>query len=171
MPNKIAILGYSGSGKSTLAGICAKEYDLPVLYLDTLQFLPGWAIRDREEFRQKMAEFMQNDRWVIDGNYARFFYEERMAEADRIYFLNFNRFSCLFRALKRYFTYHGEARESMAEGCPEKFDWEFFSWILWKARTPAQKQKFKWVLEQYPEKVIEIKNQKQLSKTITEITK
>ena len=166
--SKIAIIGYSGSGKSTLAGICAQRYGLPVLYLDTLQFLPGW---DREEFRAKMAEFMKNDRWVIDGNYARFFYEERMAEADRIYFLNFNRFNCLSRALKRYFTYRGVARESMAEGCTEKFDWEFFTWILWKSRIPQQKQKFKRVLEQYPEKVTVIKNQKQLSKVIAEITR
>lgn len=167
---KIMIIGYSGSGKSTLAGMLAKKYHLPVLYLDTLQFLPGWEIRDREDFRQRMAEFMKNEEWVIDGNYSRFFYEERAARADRIIFMNFNRFACLFRALKRYFAFRGQTRESMAEGCSEKFDWEFFGWILWKARTPAQKQKFTAVLEKYPEKVTVIKNQRQLTAYIkTEI--
>ena len=46
---KIAVIGYSGSGKSTLAGKLGEKYGIPVLYLDTVHFLPGWIIRDFEE--------------------------------------------------------------------------------------------------------------------------
>ena len=42
---KIAILGTSGSGKSTLAKRLGETYGLPVLHMDTVQFLPGWVER------------------------------------------------------------------------------------------------------------------------------
>ncbi|WP_334304908.1 AAA family ATPase, partial [Romboutsia sp. 1001216sp1] len=48
---KIAIIGYSGSGKSTLARKLAKYYKAPVLFLDTVNFLPNWIERDRDEGR------------------------------------------------------------------------------------------------------------------------
>ena len=54
-----------------------------------------------------------------------------MQEADHIIFLNFSPLTCLFRAFKRYLTYRGKVRESMAAGCQEQFNWEFIRWILW----------------------------------------
>lgn len=39
---KIAVMGYSGAGKSTLAKKLGRLYDCPVLYLDRIQFEPGW---------------------------------------------------------------------------------------------------------------------------------
>jgi len=50
----------------------------------------------------------------------------------------------------------------MAEGCPEKFDWEFATWILWKGRGKKTKDLFRGPMIQYPDKVVIIKNQKQL---------
>lgn len=57
---KIAILGYSGSGKSTLAKYLHAHYDIPLLYLDTVQFEANWKERDREEALSMVAEFMGN---------------------------------------------------------------------------------------------------------------
>ena len=167
-PQRVMIIGYSGSGKSTLAGICAAQYGLPVLYLDTLQFLPGWVVRDREEFRGLLAEFLKQDRWVIDGTYTKVFYERRLSEADEIIFMNFNRFACFFRAWKRYRTYRGKARESIAEGCHEKFDREFMMWILRNSRTKKHKENYRRVMTEYAEKVIVIRNQRELSRFFEE---
>lgn len=75
---KIAILGYSGSGKSTLARTLSNHYKVPVLYLDTVQFLPNWIERDKDEGMQLVLEFMKNDSWVIDGNYSKFYQRERL---------------------------------------------------------------------------------------------
>lgn len=159
---KIAICGYSGSGKSTLAGKISEKEQIPVLYLDTVQFVKNWQERDREEAKAMVKAFMEQKNWVIDGNYTNFFYQERMEEADRILILAFNRFSCFYRAWKRYIRYRNKTRKSMAEGCKEKFDLEFMFWILWTGRTKERRERFVQLQRKYPEKVTVLKNQRQL---------
>ena len=160
---KIAVLGYSGSGKSTLARLLAEKHQIDVLHFDSVQFLPGWVIRSQEEKTRITEEFLNtHDAWVIDGNYGKLSFDRRMAEADEIIFLLFNRFSCLYRAYSRYRKFAGLTRPDMAEGCREKFDWEFATWILWKGRTKKTKQLFGRAMTRYHDKVVIIKNQKQL---------
>ena len=161
---RIAIIGYSGSGKSTLAGLYGKALRLPVLHLDTTQFLPGWKERPTEERAAMVRRFLdENETWVIDGNYSGVFFEERMEKADRIVFLNFNRFSCLYRAWKRKVQYTGRTRPDMAEGCSEKMDMEFMQWILWKSRTKRAKNRYRSLQEKYPEKFVMLRTQKELT--------
>lgn len=123
---KITIIGYSGSGKSTLAQTLSQHYNIPLLHLDTLQFSEGWQVRPPEDFHADLSSFLQqNSSWIIDGNYSHHLFEERMEQANQILFLNFPRWKSLLRAWQRYRTYKGSTRDSMAAGCPEKFDWEF----------------------------------------------
>ncbi len=132
---KICILGFSASGKSSLARALASKYDLQLLHLDTIHFLPGWQTRSHAESLEILNEFLTaNANWVIDGNYAKLNLLRRMEEADLIIFMKENRFVCLYRCLKRYFTYRNQSRPSMAEGCLEKIDFEFIKWILYKGR-------------------------------------
>lgn len=159
---KIAILGHSGSGKSTLAKALAQHYNIPVLYLDTVQFLPGWQMRERAEAKRLVAEFMQNDDWVIDGNYQSLLQKERLQAADWVVLLQFNRFLCFWRAYRRYLKNCNVSRESMADGCTEKFDREFAWWILHKGRNKKYRRHYKQVSETYKHKLVRIKNQKQL---------
>ena len=160
---KIVIIGYSGSGKSTLAENLSRHYSIPKLHMDTLQFQPGWIDSDRDWMEKEMRQFLSDHRdWVIDGNYSWCCYEERMEQADQIIFLNFSRWNCLFRAWKRYRRYKGRVRESMAEGCPERFDWEFIRWILWDGRQARQVTRYRTVNQTYPDKFVSLKNQKEL---------
>lgn len=161
---KIAIIGYSGSGKSTLAGFLGKQLNLPVLYFDTVHWLPGWEERSDAEKNAIVGKFMdENDSWVMDGNYTKTLYERRLVEADRIIFMDFGRAACFFRALRRYFLYKGKTRDSMTKGCSEKFDFEFMCWLLIKGRSKKHRERYRRVLEQYGEKVIVIRNQKELN--------
>lgn len=160
---KIAILGYSGSGKSTLAGQLARYYGVPVLYLDTVQFLPGWKERSPEEGRAAVAAFLRDsDAWVIDGNYGKFMKEERLRQADRILILLFPRALCLYRVLKRYFRCRGKTRASMAEGCPEKIDAEFVRWVLYEGRTRKRRAWYREIASLYPEKTQILKRPSQV---------
>ena len=85
-----------------------------------------------------------------------------MAEADRIIFMNFNRFSCVIRVLKRYFKYRGQERESMASGCKEKIDAKFLWWVFAKGRTKKRRALLENVAKRYADKTSVIKNQREL---------
>lgn len=164
---RIAIIGYSGSGKSTLAAFYGKALGLPVLHLDTTNFLANWQERPKEERAAIVRRFLdENESWVIDGNYSGVFYEERMEKADSIIFMNFNRFTCLYRAWKRKNQYKGKTRPDMAAGCDEKLDREFAMWILRDSRTKRALDRYRGVKEKYPEKFIEIRNQRELDSFI-----
>ena len=150
---KIAVLGYSGAGKSTLARRLGQAAGCPVLHLDTVQFTPGWVIRDRGEAQRMVAAFMDSHAsWGIDGNYRGFAQERRLEEADKIVILDFPRRVCLRQAVSRYIRWHGRTREDMAEGCNEKLDWEFIQWILWRGRTRAQRGHLRDIAARYPQK-------------------
>lgn len=161
---KIAIIGYSGAGKSTLAhklGIC---YKCEVLHLDSIHFASGWIERTDEEMAADVRLFMEKENWIIDGNYSSILYQRRMDKANQIVFMNFNRFYCLWRAYKRYRIYKGMTRPDMADGCYEKFDWEFIRWILWEGRSKKAKKRYHSTIADYPDKTIVLKNQAQLDR-------
>ena len=160
---KIAIIGYSGAGKSTLAEKLSHYYSIPKLHMDTLQFQPGWQDSDRDWMHNEMKTFLvKNKNWVIDGNYSWCCYEERMDEADQIIFLNFSPLTCFFRAFKRYLTYRGKVRESMAAGCQEQFNWEFIRWILRDGRTKNAKDRYQYLNNTYPEKMCILHSQAEI---------
>lgn len=159
---KIAIIGYSGSGKSTLAKILSKHYNTPVLFMDRLNFLPNWELRNREEGKLITKEFMKNESWVIDGNYSDFYQKERLEVADKIIFFNFPRRICLYRAYKRYFENRNTTREDMADGCIEKIDAEFTWWIIHKGRNKEKRNHYKKIEKDYKDKIVVLKRPKDL---------
>jgi len=162
---KIVIIGYSGSGKSTLAAKLGKHYNIPVLHLDKVHWLPGWQERKREDEQAIVTEFLDNnDSWIIDGTYTKLSYERRMNEADKIIILNFNRFTCLIRAFKRKKAYKNKTRDSITEGCEERINKEFFWWLIYKGRVKKKRRAMLKPAKQYPSKTIILKNQRQINK-------
>ncbi len=166
---KIAVLGYSGAGKSTLARILGEHYDIPVLHLDTVQFLPDWKIRNEQEKKQLAFDFMQQDSWVIDGNYSALYKNERLEQADQIIILSFNRFFCFKSAFKRYLKNKGHTRPDMADGCNEKFDLDFALWILLWGRTYKRRKGFKNVYDKYRSKALWFTNRRQVNEYINSL--
>lgn len=160
---KIAIMGFSGSGKSTLAKQLSEYYEIPLLYLDCVNFKENWGVRDREECKKLVNTFMQNESWVIDGNYSWMYQPERLEQADKIIILQYNRFLCMKGAFKRNIEYKGKVRESMAEGCKERMDFWFFTWVVFKQYSQRRKNKFKSIQEKYLDKTVILKNRKQLN--------
>ena len=69
---RIVIVGTSGSGKTTLATHLASALALKRVELDAVTWQPGWNalhINDPQEFRRRVAEATNAERWVCDGNY------------------------------------------------------------------------------------------------------
>lgn len=161
---KIAVIGCSGCGKSTLARFLGEHYDICVLHLDRVHWLPGWKERAVAEKQEIVKDFLdKHSSWVIDGTYSKLFLERRLLEADEIVLMRFCRLACLWRAVKRYFAYRGRTRECMTEGCPEKIDLEFIWWILYKGRSGKHREILERVPAQYPDKTVVIQNQRQLT--------
>jgi adenylate kinase family enzyme len=125
---RIAIIGCCGAGKSTLARILGDKLNLPVIHLDAYYWQPGWQETAKNEWLTVHQELIAGDRWIIDGNYASTM-EIRLARANTIIWLDFNRYLCLWRVIKRYFQYFGSKRPDMAIGCPERFNWEFLQYV------------------------------------------
>lgn len=161
---KIAVIGYSGSGKSTLSRKLGEKYGLPVLHIDTVEFKPNWVIRSLPEKKRIVAEFLsQNDSWVIDGNYGKLHFWERMEQADKIIMLRFSRLQSLLRIIRRYQTYKGESsRPDMAKECPEKLDFEFIWRVVYGGRKKELLDRYKKVIDLYSHKTIHLNTQKQI---------
>lgn len=158
---KIVIIGYSGSGKSTLAKILGKHYNIPVLHLDSVNFLSGWNVRDEKETNEIVMKFIEeNESWIIDGNYYKIA-RERFELADKIIFLNYNRFFCLKSVIKRYKENIGRTRSDMAAGCEEKLDFEFLYWVFIKGRNKNRRNRFKKIVKNHNNSLV-FKNRKQL---------
>lgn len=169
---KIMIIGTSGSGKSTLAQTLGQRYGVPVLHLDAVHFLPGWVERTPEEETALVEQFLDRNRqggWVIDGNYTKTCYERRLAEADRILVLWFNRFVCLERVTRRWWKNRGRTRSSMAEGCAEKLDTEFIWWVLYRGRRKGFRQGIGRIVQQYPQKVVLMHNQREVNRFLARV--
>lgn len=66
---KVAVIGGTGSGKSTVSRQLAQRLAVPHIELDALFWKPGWQMPSAEEFRPIVAEALESDGWVVDGNY------------------------------------------------------------------------------------------------------
>lgn len=162
---KIMVVGVSaGAGKSTFARELGFRTGLPVHHLDAHFWNSGWVESTPEEFTEKTAVLVQHDQWIIDGNYSTTF-EMRAAEADTIIYLELPLRVCLYRVLRRWVTNIGSTRPDMPDGCEEKIDREFLSFII---RTyKERKAKMRKRLQQFEElrsgnRSIMLKGQRQI---------
>jgi adenylate kinase family enzyme len=70
MPGRrIAVVGTTGSGKTTVAEEIARRLGLARVELDALNWGPNWTSAAEEVLRQRAAERISGDAWVVDGNY------------------------------------------------------------------------------------------------------
>lgn len=121
---KILVIGCPGAGKSTFARKLRENLQLPLYYLDIIWHRPDRTTCSREEFDRRLQEILQEDRWIIDGNYLRTL-EVRLQKADTVFFLDYPSEICLAGAKERI----GKKREDLP-WVETEFDEEFRQWIL-----------------------------------------
>ncbi|MBP6985206.1 MAG: hypothetical protein KBB83_01290 [Alphaproteobacteria bacterium] len=124
----ILIVGCSGGGKSTLAEHLSEMTGLRVIYMDHIYWKPGWDLRSQEDITALITKEIQKDGWICEGNNAQTFHL-RVPKARMLIWLDLPRRTCLWRVIKRTIKYYGKTRENSPQGCPERFDWDFFKWI------------------------------------------
>lgn len=97
---------------------------LPLYYLDQIWHKADRTTVSKEEFDAKLREIIQQDSWIIDGNYLRTM-ECRLDACDTVFFLDYPLEICLEGAKARI----GTVREDMP-WVETEFDEEFRQWIL-----------------------------------------
>lgn len=125
---RIAVYGPSGSGKTTFSRRLGELLGLPVIELDSIQHMPGWEERPRDDFRvvltAKLDEYA--DGWVSDGNYGDKARDLVLARADTVVWLRLP-FRVVYprlvwRTLRRMVN-----REELWNGNRESFRMSFLS--------------------------------------------
>ena len=126
---RVLVIGPCGAGKSTLAGELGRRLQLPVFHMDQLNWRPGWVESSKDEIREKLADIVATDRWLIDGTYGGTL-GERLVRADTVIYLDYPIRLCVARLLRRIWTYRGTTRPDMTKGCPERFDLGFLFYLM-----------------------------------------
>ncbi len=137
LPKRILILGPSGAGKSTLARNVGERLGLPVVYLDAINWNPGWVQTEPAQFRQRVAQAAARDAWIMDGNYSAHL-DLRLPRAEAIIWLDLPRYVYFSRAVWRSIRNYGRDRDDVGPGCPEKFDLSFLTDWVWNYPTHSR---------------------------------
>ena len=143
---RIAIMGYVGSGKSVLARRLSQKLTIPKLELDDIAFNKNWKSVDRSRILPEIAMFMEQESWIIDGNYDDLLQEQRLEMADKIIFVMLPRLQCLIRALKR-------TKERKAAGYHNDINLWFLRFLLFDCRNKHRRNAYDRIAMQYASKL------------------
>jgi adenylate kinase family enzyme len=124
---RILVIGSSGAGKSFFSRRLSALTGIEVIHIDRVYWKPGWVEPEKAEFDATLEKLLARDSWIMDGNYGRTL-ERRLSAADGAILLDLNRVLCTFRVMKRSLLFRNGKRVDAAEGCDERFDWEFLRW-------------------------------------------
>lgn len=97
---KINVVGTSGSGKTTFSRALAQRLNVPCIEMDALFWKPGWTQSTDDEFFAKLAEALDCDTWVLDGNYSRTT-AIKWKDVDTIIWVDFGFARTMWQAVKR----------------------------------------------------------------------
>ena len=131
------ILGGAGSGKSTLARALGARLDLPVVHLDRLYYGPAWTPVAAEVFRERVAEALAGERWVVEGTYPDAA-PISLPRADLVVWLERPALLRLWRAWRKTRRHRGQPRADRPDDCPERFGTRYAMTVLrFGVWTPA----------------------------------
>lgn len=143
---KIIVIGCPGSGKSTFSRALHSKTNIPLYYLDMMYWNADKTIVEKSIFRTRLAETLDMEEWIIDGNYASTM-EKRIIACDTVFFLDYPTEVCISGIKER----RGKKREDMPWIETEE-DIEFTEYI--KGFNEEQRPRILELLEKYRDKNI-----------------
>ncbi len=146
---KIIVIGCPGSGKSTFSKSLHKITKIPLYHLDMLFWNEDKTTVEKSVFLDRLLKVIQNDEWIIDGNYSSTM-ELRMQACDTVIFLDFPLEVCLNGIKER----KGKPRSDMPWIESDEDDAEFIEFI--KNYNSQSRPKVTELLKRYSHKDIYI---------------
>lgn len=144
---KVIVIGCPGSGKSTFSKALHKITDIPLFHLDMIFWNADKTTVEKTVFLDRLLKIVQNDEWIIDGNYASTM-ELRMQACDTIIFLDYPMNVCLNGIKER----KGKPRSDLPWIEPDEDDVEFIEFI--KNYNSQSRPKVMELLDRYSHKDI-----------------
>lgn len=120
---KVIVIGSPGAGKSTFSRALHQKTGLPLYHLDLLWHKADRTTVSPEEFDATLGRVLPEERWIIDGNYARTL-APRLEACDTVFLLDYPLEVCLEGIRSRM----GKPRADMPWVETEP-DPEFIQWV------------------------------------------
>ncbi|MDB4837168.1 adenylate kinase [Marinomonas sp.] len=135
---RINVVGTSGSGKSTFSRLLADKLDYPCIEMDAMFWKPNWQESTDEEFFPKLKKRLDQDTWVLDGNFNRTV-AIKWKNVDTVVWIDYSFPRTVYQAVKRALIRSLTKQELWENtGNVEQFRKSFFSKksiILWTLRN------------------------------------
>ena len=125
---RVMVIGCGGAGKTTFARNLHSITGIKLIHLDQHYWQADWVETNSADWEKKVEQLSAEEEWIIDGNYGGTM-DIRLSKADTVIFINRSKWLCIYRVLYRFIKNVGRSREDMAEGCPERFTWDFIKYI------------------------------------------
>ena len=111
---KINVIGTSGTGKSTFSKRLAHALNYPCIEMDKVFWEPNWKWPTDENFFSDLKAYLNQDTWVLDGNYTRTV-PIKWEKVDLIIWLDYSFTRTLLQAIKRA-IHRSLTKEELWEG-------------------------------------------------------
>lgn len=142
---RIMIIGPSSTGKSTLADALGKKLGIKAYHLDQIAHIPNSNFKRRPdaEFISDHEKIMENEEWVVDGNYS-ITMNERLKRAKLVIWLDYNPLYSVYNFIMRCFK-PVENRKGHLEGAKDNFNIDLIKHTLFT--YPKNKAKYQMFLK------------------------
>jgi adenylate kinase family enzyme len=150
---RIIVIGTSGAGKTTLARKIAECLGLPHIELDAINWQSGWRDLDRHdqpEFVRRVAQAIQAERWVADGNYGSV-RDILWRQATHLVWLDYQRPVIMARVIARS-VYRATLGGELWAGTGNREHWHDFmrpshpirwAWSTWRQRRRETEERLR----------------------------
>lgn len=159
---RIAIIGPSCAGKSTLAHNLGARLGYPVTHLDQIHHLPNtdWQPRNKTDFIADHDALIQQDEWVMEGNYSSAM-PQRFERADTVIWIDPPLLGFLYRYIRRSF-FNTSPRHGKLTGATNEFSWKMIYYGFF--HYPSRKSKYSKILQQFDGHLIRLPSMRGLNK-------
>lgn len=171
---RILVCGPTGSGKSTLARAISKKLDLDYVELDSLFHEPNWHSAPDPVFFERIAQAIEGDAWVVDGNYSRTRHLT-LPRADLVIWLHFP-LGFTFRRLLWRTVRRCWMKEVLWKGCRENWKTSFLSRdsiLLWLLKSHSlnrtRRQEFKSDPQSANIRLLEFRHPRDFDRWVSEV--